>query len=91
MLMSTIVRSSFWLARVLLITASDWLTAVMCVAWFSASASVNPAAVRAIRSRARWSPTASIARAAMAGLSTGIAIAVWATRHPSGTSGSAMR
>jgi hypothetical protein len=29
MLMSTIVRSCFWLAPALLITASDWLTALM--------------------------------------------------------------
>jgi hypothetical protein len=32
MLMSTIVRRCFWLAQALLITASDWLTAVMGVA-----------------------------------------------------------
>ena len=29
MLMSMTVRSCFWLALVLLITASDWLTAIM--------------------------------------------------------------
>ena len=91
MLMSTIVRNCSRLAPALLITASDWLTARMWVAWSSASRAANSAAFKAVRRRACCSLMASIARAAMAGLSTGAAIAVWATRHPSGTSGSAMR
>ncbi|CAM5470235.1 hypothetical protein STENM36S_02750 [Streptomyces tendae] len=79
------VRSCSALAPALLMTARDWFTAARWVAADSAASSCSRPAFSAARSRECWKPIASRARAATLALSPGVAMTVWATRHPSGS------